>query len=61
METDGSTIDKMLGKGEPVAARAIAVQASSTWLVSGATGILNFLKNQCLEWDLPLRLAKILL
>jgi hypothetical protein len=37
METKGSTKGEMLGKGG-------LVQANSTWLVSGATVILNFLK-----------------
>jgi hypothetical protein len=56
-ETGDSTIDEMLGKG--VLPVAVAIHANSTWLVSGATVILNFLRNQCPEWDLPLRLAKI--
>ncbi len=34
---------KTLGKRGLVAAGAVAVQAKSTWLVSGATVILNFL------------------
>ncbi len=44
METGGSTMGKMLGKGSLAAAVAVAVQANSTLLVPGATVILNFLK-----------------
>ncbi len=44
METDNSTMDKTLGKVGSVAAGAVAIQANSTWLVSGATVILNILK-----------------
>jgi hypothetical protein len=42
--TIGSTIGKTLSKNGLTAAEAIAIQANSTWLVSGATVILNFLK-----------------
>jgi hypothetical protein len=35
---------EMLGKGDLAATRAVALQANSTWLVSGVTVILNFLK-----------------
>jgi hypothetical protein len=47
-ETEGSVIGKTLGKNNLAAAGAIAVQANSTWLVSGATVILN-----CLKKSLP--------
>jgi hypothetical protein len=59
METKGSAKGEMLGKGGSATAPAVAVQANSTWLVSGATVILNFSRNQCSECDLPLWLAKI--
>jgi hypothetical protein len=42
-ETKGSTIGEMLGKCGLAATWAVALQAN-TWLVSGATVILNFLK-----------------
>jgi hypothetical protein len=58
-ETEGSATCETLGKNDLAAAGAFAVQANSTWLVSGATVILNFLKNQCPELDLQLWLAKI--
>jgi hypothetical protein len=58
-ETGGSTMAETLSKGILVAAGAVAVQANSIWLVSGATVILNFLKKSMPEWDLPLRLARI--
>jgi hypothetical protein len=38
---------KTLGKNDLAAAGAIASQANSTWLVSVATMILNFLKKTC--------------
>jgi hypothetical protein len=44
METNNSTMGEMLGKGGSAAAGAVAVQANNTWLVFGATVILNFLK-----------------
>jgi hypothetical protein len=44
-ETKGSTTGETLNKSGLAVAGAIAVQANSTWLVSGATVILNFLKN----------------
>jgi hypothetical protein len=43
-ETSGLTMGKTLGKGILPVAGAITIQANSTWLVSGATVILNFLK-----------------
>jgi hypothetical protein len=42
-ETEGSAIGETSGKSDLAVAGAIAVQANSTWLVSGATVILNFL------------------
>jgi hypothetical protein len=60
-ESGGSTIGKTLGKGVVAVAGAVAIQANSTWLFSGATVILNFLKKSCLEWNPPQQLAKILL
>jgi hypothetical protein len=59
LETKGLTIGETLGKSVLALAGAVAIQANSTWLVSGATVILNFLKKSMPEWDLPLRLAKI--
>jgi hypothetical protein len=44
-----------LGKGGLPVAGAVAVQVNSTWLVSGATVILNFLKKSMPRMDLPLR------
>jgi hypothetical protein len=49
METKGSAKGEMLGKGGSATAPAVAVQANSTWLVSGATVILNFLKKSMLR------------
>jgi hypothetical protein len=43
-ETEGSAIGEMFAKKDLVAAGAVTVQANSTWLVSGATVILNCLK-----------------
>jgi hypothetical protein len=42
--TIGLTIGETLGKTGSASAVAVTVQANSTWLVSGATVILNFLK-----------------
>jgi hypothetical protein len=44
VETEGSAIGETLGKNDLAAAGAVAVQANSTWMVFGATVILNFLK-----------------
>jgi hypothetical protein len=43
-ETEGSAIGETLGKNNLAAAGAVAVQANSAWLISGATMIMNFLK-----------------
>jgi hypothetical protein len=42
-ETEGSAIGETSGKSDLAVAGAIVVQANSTWLVSGAKTILNFL------------------
>jgi hypothetical protein len=40
-----------LGREGLAASWAAAVEVNMIWLVSGATVILNFLKNQCPVWD----------
>jgi hypothetical protein len=42
--TSGLTIGVTLGKNGSEAAGVVTIEANSTWLVSGATVILNFLK-----------------
>jgi hypothetical protein len=44
MKTGGSTMGETLCEGGSALAVAVAVQANSTWLVSGATVILKCLK-----------------
>ncbi len=58
-KTEGSAAFVTLGKNDLAAAGAITVQANITWLFSGATVILNFLKTSMPKWDLPLQLPKI--
>ncbi len=52
-ETEGSAIGKTLGKNDLAATGADTVQANSTWLVSGARVILNFLRKSMPGMGLP--------
>jgi hypothetical protein len=45
---------KELGKKGLEAGGATTAQANRIWLISRARVILNFLKNQCPEWDLQM-------